>query len=57
MEPTETNMRKAFMHLTNYSLNKYSETFEVGLSVDLGSKRYDPFPLCSWPYVALKIHG
>ena len=39
VEPTETNMRKAFMHLTNYSLNKYSETFEVGLSVDLGSKR------------------
>jgi tubulin polyglutamylase TTLL7 len=27
------------MHLTNYSVNKHSETYEKGTSIDTGSKR------------------
>ncbi|XP_038045726.1 tubulin polyglutamylase TTLL11-like [Patiria miniata] len=37
--PTNRNLHQVFMHLTNYSLNKKSETFIHTDSTDRGSKR------------------
>lgn len=39
MQPTEVNLDHLFMHLTNYSVNKHSETYEKSGTVDTGSKR------------------
>ena len=38
-EPTSRNINESFMHLTNYSLNKYSETYLHTEAEDDGSKR------------------
>jgi hypothetical protein len=42
-KPTKDNFRNAFMHLTNYSINKMSENYiwepEDVLSINNGSKR------------------
>jgi tubulin polyglutamylase TTLL6/13 len=37
-EPTVTNTRNVFMHLTNYAVNKHSRTYVV--DDEAGSKRY-----------------
>ena len=37
--PTIKNMHKSYMHLTNYSLNKHSNTYEHTENEDDGSKR------------------
>ncbi|XP_075252922.1 tubulin polyglutamylase TTLL11-like isoform X2 [Convolutriloba macropyga] len=37
--PSTSNKSKVYMHLTNYSLNKYSETYDYNNSMTKGSKR------------------
>ncbi|KAK6178634.1 hypothetical protein SNE40_011164 [Patella caerulea] len=37
--PSDGNVGRLFMHLTNYSVNKHSETYEKSIGVDTGSKR------------------
>ncbi|XP_039259951.2 tubulin polyglutamylase TTLL7-like [Styela clava] len=37
--PSESNVDSLFMHLTNYSVNKYNEKFERHADYDRGSKR------------------
>ncbi|KAK2187502.1 hypothetical protein NP493_163g02060 [Ridgeia piscesae] len=39
VQPSEVNLDHLFMHLTNYSVNKHSETYEKSGTVDTGSKR------------------
>ena len=38
-QPSSSNKSKVYMHLTNYSLNKYSETYDYSNSMSKGSKR------------------
>ena len=37
--PTATNLHESYMHLTNYSLNKHSRSYEHTTAEDSGSKR------------------
>ena len=37
--PTDENLGQHFMHLTNYSINKHSSTFDSSERSDSGSKR------------------
>ena len=37
--PTVENLHESFMHLTNYSINKHSDTFTQEEGIDRGSKR------------------